>query len=248
MAARVALVTGGGRGLGAATAARLHADGWAVVVADIEAPAQPPPYAYVHCDVSDDTAVDELMESVIAKYGRLDAVINNAGIGGPSETLADCSPYEFRRTIEVNLIGPFLVSRAAIPHLIRSAPGSSIVNIGSLFGQQGVTNGGAYCASKGGVTLLTQTLALELADVGVRVNTVAPGNMLTLMHMDEINMRADALGTTPDEMEARIRATIPLGRHGTGDDIAGVITWLVSDDASYVTGQTISVNGGAFLT
>jgi NAD(P)-dependent dehydrogenase (short-subunit alcohol dehydrogenase family) len=117
-----------------------------------------------------------------------------------------------------------------------------------MFGQRGVPFGASYCASKGGVALLTQSLALELAPHGVRVNTVAPGNMATDMHFDELRARADRNGSSFDDEVAAARAEVPLGRHGTADDVAGAIAWLASGDADYVTGQTIAVNGGMLLT
>ena len=126
--------------------------------------------------------------------------------------------------------------------------GGAIVNLGSIFGQQGVANGAAYCASKGGVALLTHSLALELAPHAIRVNTVAPGNMLTEMHLDDLRVGATERGVALDEEIERVRATVPLGRHGTADDVAGVVAWLASPDAAYVTGQTIGVNGGVILT
>lgn len=246
---RVAIVTGAAQGLGRSVCDRLARDGWTVVGADVQAGATTPSCIdEVACDVSDEADVTDLIEGVIERHGRLDAVVNNAGIGGPSDAVADLALEDFQRVLAVNLVGPFLVSKAAIPHLIASAPGSAIVNFGSLFGQQGVDHGAAYCASKGGVALLTHSLARELAGYGIRVNTIAPGNMLTQMHRDEIAYRAEQDGVTAEDMERTVRQGIPLGRHGTGEDIAGAVSWLLSDDASYVTGQTISVNGGVLLT
>ena len=247
--ARVAIVTGAAQGLGASVCRRLADEGWAVVGADVRAETTSAGCIdQATCDVSDEREVAALIDGVIDRHGRLDAVVNNAGIGGTSDLVAELSLEDFQRVLAVNLVGTFLVSRAAIPHLIATAPGSAIVNFGSLFGQQGVDHGAAYCASKGGVTLLTHSLARELAPYGIRVNTVAPGNMLTEMHRDELRYRAKEEGVSPEEMEAAVRRAIPLGRHGTGEDIAGAVAWLLSEDASYVTGQTISVNGGVLLT
>jgi NAD(P)-dependent dehydrogenase (short-subunit alcohol dehydrogenase family) len=126
--------------------------------------------------------------------------------------------------------------------------GGTIVNLGSLFGQQGVPFGAPYCMSKGAIALLTHSLALELAPHGITVNTIAPGNMATEMHFDELRDRAARAGGTFDaELEAA-RAEVPLGRHGTGEDVAGAVAWLASAGAAYVTGQTIAVNGGVLLT
>lgn len=246
---RVAIVTGAAQGLGAAICGRLTDDGWIVVGADIRpTPIDTPCRKFVTCDVSDPDHVAALVSGTVARHGRLDAIVNNAGIGGPSDSVADMDLSDFQRVLAVNLVGPFLMSRAAIPHLVASAPGSAIVNFGSMFGQQGVDHGAAYCASKGGVTLLTQSLSRELARFGIRVNTVAPGNMLTEMHREEIHYRAGQMGVSADVMQEQIRRSIPLGRHGTGDDVARVVAWLLSDEADYITGQTISVNGGVLMT
>jgi NAD(P)-dependent dehydrogenase (short-subunit alcohol dehydrogenase family) len=132
--------------------------------------------------------------------------------------------------------------------MIAQGTGGAIVNVGSLFGQQGVAHGAAYCASKGGVTLLTHSLAAELAPHGIRVNSVAPGHMATEMHFDELRERAARGGTSFEEEREAARDAVPLGRHGTGEDVAGAVAWLASDDAAYVTGQTIAVNGGLLLS
>ena len=122
------------------------------------------------------------------------------------------------------------------------------MNIGSILGQQGTANGAAYCASKGGVALFTHSLALEVAHLGIRVNTIAPGNMLTEMHLADLRERAADRDTPVETEVGAVRAMVPLDRHGTGDDVAGAVAWLASPDASYVTGQTIGVNGGVLLT
>jgi NAD(P)-dependent dehydrogenase (short-subunit alcohol dehydrogenase family) len=200
----------------------------------------------IRCDVSDGAEVSSGVDEAVARLGGLDLVVNCAGIGGPSTAVVDTSPEEFQRVLEVNLVGTFLVSRACARFM--ADQGGCIVNIGSIFGQQGVANGAAYCASKGGVALFTHSLALELAPLGIRVNTIAPGNMLTEMHLADLRVRAAERRTAlEDEIEA-IRASVPLARHGTGEDVAGAVVWLASADASYVTGQTIGVNGGVVLT
>lgn len=247
--ARVALVTGAARGLGAGIVERLLRDGWQVAAADWDHREPVPVPATQHsCDVSDEGQVASLMAEVVQAHGRLDAVVCNAGIGGDSDPVEQLSLDSFRRVIEVNLVGTFLVARAAIPHLRRTAPGSGIVTLGSMFGQQAVARGSAYCASKGAITSFTQGLALELAPEGIRVNSIAPGNMLTDMHREELAMRAEEAGVSVEEMTDRVRRSVPLQRHGGASDIASAVAWLLSDDASYVTGQTISVNGGVILT
>ena len=247
---RVAIVTGGSRGLGAGIVSRLLADDWRVAIADIIAPTElvSENASWISCDVSLEKDVNHFFAETMTRYGRVDALINNAGIGGPSDTIANCSSQDFSRVLAVNLLGAFQMAKLAIPHLVAAAPGSSIVNIGSMFGAQGVARGGPYCASKGGVALLTHTLALELAPYGIRVNTVSPGNMLTMMHLEDIGFRANEMGVPADQMEDQIRESVPLRRHGTGKDMGDVVAWLLSDQASYVTGQNIPVNGGALLS
>jgi NAD(P)-dependent dehydrogenase (short-subunit alcohol dehydrogenase family) len=254
-----AIVTGAARGLGAAIAGRLLGSGASVALIDI-APAvtgtaarlaggQPHATALgLVADVSDEAACGEAVARAIAELGGLDVLVNNAGIGGPATTVADTKLAEFRRVIEVNLTGTFLASRTCARAMIAQATGGAIINLGSVFGQQGVSNGAAYCASKAGVTLLTHSLALELAPHRIRVNTIAPGHMATDMHWEELRSRAASRCTTFDEQVAKARASVPLGRHGTGEDVAGAVMWLASADAAYVTGQTIGVNGGVWLS
>ena len=175
-------------------------------------------------------------------------LVNNAGVGGPPTSVCDTEASEFRAVIDVNLVGSFLMARACARIMVEAGSGGAIVNLGSIFGQQGVANGAGYCASKGGIALLTHSLALELAPHGIRVNTIAPGNMHTEMHLEDVRISAAGRGVSVEDELERRATTIPLGRHGTGDDIAGTVAWLASDDASYVTGQTIGVNGGVVLT
>ncbi len=237
-----ALVTGGARGLGAAVAARIARDGGRVAVIDVTEGVD-----FVG-DVSDEAFVGRAVPEAAERLGGLDLVVNNAGVGGETGEVVETAAADFRRVLEVNLVGAFLVARAAARVMIAQGTGGAIVNFGSTYGMQGVAGGAAYCASKGGVALLTHSLALELAPHGIRVNTIAPGNMATEMHFDYLRRLAAAAGTTFEEEVARVRASVPLGRHGTGEDIAGAVVWLASPDASYVTGQTLSVNGGVLLT
>jgi NAD(P)-dependent dehydrogenase (short-subunit alcohol dehydrogenase family) len=251
------LVTGAARGLGEGVAARLVADGGTVALLDryksvhdtaarLQAASPGGRAIAVVGDVADPHWIDANVPGVVEQLGGLDLLVNNAGIGGPSTSVADTAIEELRRVLDVNLVGTFLMARACIPSLITAK--GSIVNIGSIFGQSGVAGGGGYSASKGGVALLTHSLALELAPDGVRVNTIAPGNMMTEMHLDHLRSSALANGVSLDEETEHVRASVPLGRHGTPADIAGAVAWLASEDASYVTGQTIAVNGGALLS
>jgi NAD(P)-dependent dehydrogenase (short-subunit alcohol dehydrogenase family) len=259
-----AIVTGAARGLGAAIAGRLARDGADVVLLDASAdvtamaqrlagdvgagPRTGGAAVGLVADVSDEMACAAAVDRAVGAIGGVDVLVNNAGIGGPDTDVTGTSLAEFRRVLDVNLTGTFLMCRAVATVMIGQGSGGAIVNMGSVFGQQGVAGGAGYCASKAGVALLTHSLALELAPHGIRANTIAPGNMATEMHWDELRSRAARSGTTFDEQMEMVRAAIPLGRHGTGDDIAGVVAWLVSPDAGYVTGQTIGVNGGIWFS
>lgn len=253
------LVTGGARGLGRAVAERLVRDGGDVALLDVDREVEGTarevaalrPGSRVPAivgDVAREGDVERTVDEAAAALGGLDLLVNNAGVGGSTAPLVETSVEEIRRVIEVNLIGAVLVARAVARVMIAQGAGGCIVNIGSIFGQQGVAGAAAYCASKGGVALLTHSLALELAPYRIRVNTIAPGNMATEMHFQDLRERAAASGRTFEEEVARVVATIPLGRHGTGEDVAGAVVWLASPDAAYVTGQTIGVNGGVLLT
>jgi len=251
------LVTGAARGLGEGVAARLIADGGTVALLDRDASVHDTAARLQEAspggrtiavvgDVADPDWIEANVPPLIEELGGLDLLVNNAGIGGPSTDVVQTRVQEFQDVIQVNLVGAFLMARTCIPHLI--ALRGSIVNVSSIFGQQGVAGGAGYSASKGAVTLLTHSLALELAPHGVRVNTIAPGNMLTEMHLVDLRIMATERGVSLDDEIERVRATVPLGRHGTPADIAGAVAWLASEDASYVTGQTIAVNGGVLLT
>jgi NAD(P)-dependent dehydrogenase (short-subunit alcohol dehydrogenase family) len=261
---RGAIVTGAARGLGEGIAERLVADGWSVALLDaideVRATAErlggeagaghaagAPVVAGFVCDVADEAVVADVVGRAVEAIGGVELLVNCAGIGGPGEPLAETAVADFRRTLDVNLVGTFLMTRAVVPAMVAGG-GGSIVNIGSIFGQQGVPFGGAYSSSKGGVTLLTHSHALELARDGIRVNCVAPGHMESVMHFDELRERARRAGHSFEEELAAAREIVPLGRHGTGADVAGAVVWLASEDASYVTGQTINVNGGLLLS
>jgi 3-oxoacyl-[acyl-carrier protein] reductase len=252
-----AIVTGAARGIGAAIADRLARDGGSVAYVDIldevvqtveSARGRGATAIARVADVSDEAAVDALIPALADQLGGLDVLVNCAGVGGPADAVVDLAVADFRATLDVNLVGSFLMARAFARHVQNETGGGAIVNIGSLFGQQGVANSAAYCASKGGIEILTHTLAHELGPAGVRVNTIAPGFIETEMHFDELRERARRRdGTVEQEIADELR-TVPLGRLGTGDDIAGAVVWLVSPDSAYVTGQTIAVNGGVLMS
>jgi NAD(P)-dependent dehydrogenase (short-subunit alcohol dehydrogenase family) len=253
-----AIITGAAQGLGAAIAERLVCDGANAILLDLKpevsetaariastrAGSQVLPLV---SDVSEESSCRRAAEMAVERLGGIDALVNNAGIGGPSADLVDTELADFLRVLDANLVGSFLMAREAGRVMIRQGSGGAIVNLSSMFGQRGEPGGCAYCASKGGVILLTDCLALELAPHGIRVNSVAPGHMATEMHWDDLRARALAQGTSLQDQVDKVRASIPLGRHGTGTDVAAAVAWLVSSQAAYITGQTLAVNGGVLL-
>lgn len=248
---RCAIVTGAADGLGRDIAQRLLTDGWCVVAADISpavgdiftAGAFDGRVRATVADIAGPDAGDALVRTAMASYGRIDAVVNNAGVGGPSGDLDAIEMADVERTLEVNLLGPIRLCRAAIP-LLKEQRSGRIVNVGSLFADRPVVGGSPYIMSKAALRSLSQCLALELGPSGITVNTVAPGYMMTKMHEEEVAAQARAAGVGADERLLALRAEVPLRRHGDGADVAGAVAWLLSDDAAYVTGQTIGVNGG----
>ena len=255
MSAKTALVTGAARGIGMAVVKRLVADGWNVAMCDLEPELSRNKVELatlgdqvfiLSCDVSDEDSVKNFVTEAINKFGSIHALVNNAGVGGPSTPVIETSLEDFNRVLSVNVSGTFLMCKHVAPHLAREEFGR-IVNFGSIFGMQGVAGGSGYCASKGAVALLTHSLALELAP-NITVNTIAPGQILTQMYLDDQQLMANAKGLSlPEQLEIS-RSGIPAQRQGEGSDIANAVAWLLSSDAAYVTGQTLSVNGGVLLT
>ncbi len=252
-----AIITGAARGLGSGVAERLLSDGWSVLLVDLDdavhgtasdLAAQGLPALAMTADVTDPDACAAAAALVESRFGRLRALVNNAGVGGPSTPVHETDPDEFRRVLEVNLVAPLLLARAAVPLMLRGSEGGAIVNITSVLGQSAEVGSGPYSASKAGLASLGQAMALELARSGIRVNSVAPGNMLTDMHREHVEGLALQSGVPYADALEHVRGTVPIGRHGTPEDVGDVVAWLVSSHASYVTGQTIAVNGGILLT
>jgi NAD(P)-dependent dehydrogenase (short-subunit alcohol dehydrogenase family) len=238
---QVALVTGAARGIGLATAAKFLAEGWRVALLDIDGAQQasasralnrPDDTLAITCDVSDAAAVGAAMAAVRSRFGRLDALVNNAGVAVFAPVL-DTSDADWTRIMAVNLTGPFLCTKAAVP-LMREQGGGAIVNITSISAVRASTLRSAYGTSKAGLAHLTKQLAVELAALNIRVNAVAPGPVDTAM-AKQVHTR---------EIRADYHDAIPLNRYGLEEELAEAIFFLCSAKASYVTGQVLAVDGG----
>ncbi|WP_163558624.1 SDR family NAD(P)-dependent oxidoreductase [Halomonas sp. NO4] len=242
MEGKVVIVTGGASGIGLASVERCLAEGARVVIADIEASdgaeraaeldvRYPGRCRFEACDVTDTAQVDRLFEETLAAFGSVDAVFNNAGIGGiaPSDELSD---EEYLKVIDINLNGVFRVARAALRVMYRQGQGS-IVNCASILGVFGQSQTAAYTAAKGGVVNLTRTLAIEAAPKGVRVNAIGPGYIDTPL-----------LAALDDELLQGLIDLHPLARLGRPEEVANAFLFLASDEASFVTGTHLMVDGG----
>jgi NAD(P)-dependent dehydrogenase (short-subunit alcohol dehydrogenase family) len=242
MGGKVALVVGASRGIGAVTAEAFARAGAAVVVAARDQHAldsvangirkEGGQALAVPTDVGDAASVEQLVQRTVDTFGRLDFAFNNATGGPMPAPLADIDPEEFDLGIRTNIRGTFLGMKYQIPAMLRSG-GGAIVNMASLAGVQGVANLAAYVAGKAGIIGLTRVAALDYADQGVRVNVLAPGPILT-HHLE-------AAG---EEAQRRAGQATPMRRLGTADEVAATVLWLCSDQAAFVTGVTLPVDGG----
>lgn len=273
MTGRVALVTGAGRmrGIGRATALRLARAGAAVVVSESRrAPASFPVEeravgwqgaasvvseitaaggraAAIACDVTDVADVGAMFERAITEIGVPDAIVNNAGTAGGagSTPIIDMDDALWHRTIAINLDGTYHVAKHAARAMRQAGTKGAIVNISSLAGRTGMANYGAYCASKFAVIGFTQQLAQELVAIGIRVNCVCPGSVDTDMMDGTFQRTAERSGkVVPADVKRAVAKGIPMRRQGHVEEQAAMIGFLLSDDASYITGQTINVDGG----
>jgi NAD(P)-dependent dehydrogenase (short-subunit alcohol dehydrogenase family) len=235
----VAIVTGAGSGMGRATAIRLARDGYGVVVAEIDAAQAAGVAAEIGeaaipfaVDVSEAAGVEALLAATLEHFGRLDAMVANAGVpdGAPFLELDEST---WNRVLDVNLKGVFLCGQAAARAMVAAGRTGAIVNVASTYAEVTERGAAAYSASKGGVRMLTKSMALELGPHGIRVNAVGPGWIRTGMNpLDD-----------PAQV-AELEPTIPLGRVGLPEDVADVIAFLASEDARYISGQTLFVDGG----
>jgi NAD(P)-dependent dehydrogenase (short-subunit alcohol dehydrogenase family) len=241
MRERVAVVTGAANGIGLASAAQLWHRGWRVVLADLDGALAERHRAElddgtdtlaVSTDVTDTAAVEAMMAAVSDRFGRLDALVNNAGrpVSGSVDSLDDAA---WDAALDVNLSGTLRCSRAALP-LLRRSSAPSVVNMASAAALVGMAGRAGYSAAKAGVAALTRVLAVEWAADGIRVNAVAPGYVRTAGFDERMGA----------ERGRELSARVPLGRLCRPEEVGSVIAFLVSDDASYVTGQLLPIDGG----
>ncbi len=250
---RIAVVTGAAQGLGLGIAEGLARRGAAVVLADVQhakvaAAAedlvrQGLAAEAVELNIADGARVDRCFRQVAEKRGRLDVVVNNAGVGQNVAPVVELSDEEWQRVIGITLTGTFFCCRAAARIMERQGSGS-IVNIASINGQNPAALVAAYNAAKAGVISLTRTLALELAAYGVRVNAVSPGPVYTEFNRTVMAQRGRSLNLGEEQMVERVRTSIPLGRWGEAADIAGAVAFLCGPEAAWITGEVLRVSGG----
>jgi 2-dehydro-3-deoxy-L-rhamnonate dehydrogenase (NAD+) len=230
LAGRVALVTGGASGLGAAAAEALIAAGAKVTVFDL---AQPPgDVAWTRGDVTDSAALAAAVAAIEERDGALDVLVHSAGIPGPWQSALHLAEEDWRRVLEVNATGAFLAAKAVLPGMIGRGYGR-VVFIASIAGREGNALLPAYSASKAAVIALTKALGRDVAGTGVLVNAVSPAAFATPMSLDQ-----------PEEIQAGMKAAIPLGRLGEPRELGALVAWLASEDCSFATGAVFDISGG----
>ena len=247
VAGKVALITGGASGFGRQSALRLRQEGAHVVVSDIDAEGCAGTLEliggnglHLALDVTSEAQWREVVARTVETYGRLDILVNSAGVGVQNDNVEELADADWQFVMDVNLTGTFLGCREVFPVMER-AGGGSIVNLSSILGLVGSSGALAYCASKGGVRILTKSVAVHGAEDGrnVRCNAICPGYMQTPMVEDFLRRDDD-----PEGLRAEIESRHPMGRMGDADDIAYLVVYLGSDESKFVTGSEITVDGG----
>jgi NAD(P)-dependent dehydrogenase (short-subunit alcohol dehydrogenase family) len=258
---RAALVTGSASpsGIGAGIARRLASRGYSLLLMDLDQRVRTTSVDLCQAfglpaervvpwvgDVADDGQVAAAVAEAVQRFGRLDVAVANAGGGGSEADLIDLETTEFDRIVSLNIRGTYLTCKAA-GLVMRAAGRGAIVTLSSIFGQEPVARTAPYAAAKAAVIAMTHVLARELAPYNVRVNSVAPGYIETEALIRAEGERAARAGLTIEQEQQRVDKMVPLGRHGTADDVAAAVEFLVSDDARYITGHTLGVSGGIVM-
>ena len=234
---KVAVVTGGASGIGLATTKKLLSEGANVVILDLKMDEEiinslDENVLYLKCDVSNEENVKNCIEEIIKKFDHIDYLVANAGIGGSASKPHEVSMDEWNKVISVNQTGIFLLNKYVINEMLKSGKGA-VVNTSSMYGLVGSTTSFAYSASKGAINQMTRSLALTYARDNIRVNAIAPGYVDTPI-----------LSMVPDNIKEAMGNELPIGRLGKDTEIANLICYLLSDDASFITGAIISIDGG----